>query len=120
MTFLCLLFLVTWTSRWSALCLAGRLEFLSKRPQRCVLQTKVSILFTLSQESLEEGFKVDNENEGRDVPECSLSSCFNIYREESNMTYLLHIEDDGEGEGGNARQESKINVDYDALEVSAA
>ncbi|KAG1859559.1 hypothetical protein DFJ58DRAFT_726277 [Suillus subalutaceus] len=40
--------------------------------------------------------------------------------EESNMTYLLHIEDDGEGEGGNGRQEGKIDVDYDALEVSAA
>lgn len=36
------------------------------------------------------------------------------------MTYLLHIEDDGEGEGGNGRQEGKIDVDYDALEASAA
>ncbi|KAG1856084.1 hypothetical protein F4604DRAFT_1931936 [Suillus subluteus] len=40
--------------------------------------------------------------------------------EESNMTYLLHIEDDGEGDSGNGRQEGKINVDYDALEASAA
>ena len=36
------------------------------------------------------------------------------------MTYLLHIEDDGEGDGGKSSQEGKIDVDYDALEASAA
>ena len=36
------------------------------------------------------------------------------------MTYLLHIEDDGEGDGGKGSQEGKIDVDYDALEASAA
>ncbi|KAG2051731.1 hypothetical protein BDR06DRAFT_973629 [Suillus hirtellus] len=40
--------------------------------------------------------------------------------EDSNITYLLHIEDDGEGDSRNSRQEGKIDVDYDALEVSAA
>lgn len=37
---------------------------------------QVSILSTLSQESSGEGSKVDRENKGRDVPECSVSGFF--------------------------------------------
>ncbi|KAG1734045.1 uncharacterized protein EDB91DRAFT_1251083 [Suillus paluster] len=74
-------------------------------------ETEVSILFTLSQEYSGEGFKVAMKMR---------EEMYQNVLEESNTTYLLHIEDDGNGAGGNGRQEGKIDVDYDALEASAA
>ncbi|KAG2344679.1 hypothetical protein BDR05DRAFT_947351 [Suillus weaverae] len=72
--------------------------FIKKDFRDAYYKPKCASRLTYDAESSGEGSKVDNENEGRDVPEYS---------------------DDGEGDGGNGRQEGKIDVDYDALEVSA-
>jgi hypothetical protein len=41
-----------------------------------------------------------------------------VYREECNMSYLLHVEEDVSGSSGNPANEAGIDVDYDALEAS--
>ena len=45
-----------------------------------------------------------------------------LHSEECNMSYLLHVEDDGHSDGdiGNSIHRGKIDVDYDALEASAS